>query len=146
MTDIWKTIFTAFGKLAREANPQELEEFAQSAADVLDQLPQPEAEQPSQLIQEESPGLDPQAKEAVLALLRQVRPAVAAIQDRDDRNRVARAILDALGGEEVLEPVLQAARDSAAQRAAAAQATPYDLACQEAQQAYNSRNPHMKEV
>ena len=145
MTDIWKNIFTAFGRLAREADPQELEEFAQSAADVLEQLPQPE-EEPSRLIQEDKPGLDPQAKEAVLALLRQVRPAVASIQDRDDRNRVARAILDALGGEETLEPMLQAARDSAAQRAAAAQDTPYDLACREAQQAYNSRNPHMKEV
>lgn len=77
-----------------------------------------------------------------MALLKKVRPAVAAIQNRAERARVVDALLSTIQGPDVMSGIVQAARDSAQKAADTARRTSYETACAEAQAAYAARNPH----
>ena len=87
----------------------------------------------------------PEARDAALAILRNVRPAVAAIQDKKERARVVDALLksvkdNAMSG--VLGAVAQTARTKANDAASSQQK--YTERCRAAESAYAARNPHMK--
>lgn len=81
-------------------------------------------------------------KDAV-EILRRVRPAVAAIKDKNDRARVTDAILSSIkGNDEQVTSILSATKDSAMKNAAKANAV---NAVEEQQKAYDSLNPHKKD-
>ena len=86
--------------------------------------------------------MEPGTRDAAVALLKKVRPAVAAIQNRAERARVVDALLSTIQGPDVMSGIVQAARDSAQKAADTARRTSYETACAEAQDAYAARNPH----
>ena len=74
-------------------------------------------------------------------ILRRVRPAVAAIKDKNDRARVTDALISSIRGNDV-EAILFATKDAAMKNA-----NSYNpqKAVEEQQKLYNSRNPHKKD-
>ena len=74
-------------------------------------------------------------------ILRRVRPAVAAIKDKNDRARVTDALISSIRGNDV-EAILSATKDAAMKNA-----NSYNpqKAVEEQQKLYNSRNPHKKD-
>lgn len=84
------------------------------------------------------------ARDAAVELLRRVRPAVAAIEDKATRAKVTDALLSAIQGEDMMAAIANAAQDSAEANAKKTQKTNYEQVCEEVQSAYAARNPHMK--
>lgn len=84
------------------------------------------------------------AKDAAVALLKKVRPAVASIEDRNARARVTDALLSAIKSEDKINVIAKAATDSA-KLAAKTNKTNYETMCADSEKAYASRNPHKKE-
>ena len=84
------------------------------------------------------------ARDAAVELLKKVRPAVAAIQDRQERARVTDALLGAIQGRDVMSGIAQAALDSAQANASKAKKTTYDQMCAESEAAYAAMNPHKR--
>ena len=84
------------------------------------------------------------ARDAAVELLRKVRPAVAAIEDRKARARVTDALLSAISTGDKMAEITRAAMDSAKANAHRTAKTTYEQACEEAQNAYAARNPHLK--
>ena len=65
---------------------------------------------------EDSSCMSPAAKDAAVELLKKVRPAVAAIQDKQERARVVDALLSTVQGPNTVGAIMQAAQDSARQQ------------------------------
>lgn len=86
--------------------------------------------------------MTPAAKDAAVELLRKVRPAVAAIQDKQERARVVDALLSTIKGPNMVGDIMQAAQDSARKNSEEARRTNYQKMCEDAENAYASRNPH----
>ena len=82
------------------------------------------------------------AKDAAMELLKKVRPAVAAIQDRTERARVVDALLSTIKGPNMVGSIMTAAQDSARRASKEAKRTNYEKICTEAENAYAARNPH----
>ena len=74
-------------------------------------------------------------------ILRRVRPAVAAIKDKNDRARVTDALISSIRGNDV-EAILSATKDAAMKNA---NSNNPQKAVEEQQKLYNSRNQHKKE-
>ena len=91
---------------------------------------------------EDSSCMSPAAKDAAVELLKKVRPAVAAIQDKQERARVVDALLSTVQGPNTVGAIMQAAQDSARKNSEDARRTNYQKMCEEAENAYASRNPH----
>ena len=91
---------------------------------------------------EDSSCMSPAAKDAAVELLKKVRPAVAAIQDKQERARVVDALLSTIKGPNMVGDIMQAAQDSARKNSEDARRTNYQKMCEEAENAYASRNPH----
>lgn len=90
----------------------------------------------------EDQAMEGPARDAAVELLKKVRPAVAAIQDRQERARVTDALLGAIQGRDVMSGIAQAALDSAQAACTQSRKTSYEQVCQESQEAYAARNPH----
>ena len=91
--------------------------------------------------------MSPAAKDAAVELLRKVRPAVAAIQDKRERARVVDALLSTVPGPNLVGDIMQAAQDSARKNAQEGRRTNYEKMCADSESAYAARNPHKnKEV
>ena len=86
--------------------------------------------------------MSPAAKDAAVELLKKVRPAVAAIQDRTERARVVDALLSMIKGPNMVGSIMTAAQDSARRASQEAKRTNYEKICTEAENAYAARNPH----
>lgn len=86
--------------------------------------------------------MSPAAKDAAVELLRKVRPAVAAIQDKQERARVVDALLSTIKGPNTVGTIMQAAQDSARKNSEEARRTNYEKICADAENAYASRKPH----
>ena len=86
--------------------------------------------------------MSPAAKDAAVELLKKVRPAVAAIQDKQERARVVDALLSTIKGPNTVGTIMQAAQDSARKNAEETRRTNYQKMCEDAESAYASRNPH----
>lgn len=84
------------------------------------------------------------ARDAAVELLRKVRPAVAAIEDKKARARVTDALLSAISTGDKMTEITRAAMDSAQANAQKTAKTTYEQACEESQNAYAARNPHLK--
>ena len=84
------------------------------------------------------------ARDAAVELLRKVRPAVAAIEDKKARARVTDALLSAISTGDKMTEITRAAMDSAQANAQKTAKTTYERACLESQNAYAARNPHLK--
>lgn len=80
-------------------------------------------------------------RDAALLLLAKVRPAIAAIKDKNERARVADAMLSAVGTGGTMGNIMRAAQDSA-RKAASVKTSSYEKMCEESQAAYDARNPH----
>ena len=81
-------------------------------------------------------------KDAAVELLRRVRPAVAAIEDKAARARVTDALLGAVMGDNAMTAIAQAAYDSAAAAAKSTSRSTFDQICAESEAAYAAMNPH----
>lgn len=81
-------------------------------------------------------------RDAALLLLAKARPAIAEIKDKNERARVADAMISAVGEGGTIGKIVAAAQDNA-RKAKTASAT-YEQRCEEAQTAYDARNPHKK--
>lgn len=90
--------------------------------------------------------MDQPTKDAAVKLLKKVRPAVAAIEDRATRARVTDALLGAIQGRDVMNDITKAAMDSAKVAANKINKTNYETMCAESEAAYAARNPHKKEA
>lgn len=88
--------------------------------------------------------MSPEVKDAAVELLRKVRPAVAAIQDKAERSRVVDALLSTIQGPNTVGAIMQAAQDSAQRNAEVSRRTSYEKVCADAEAAYAARNPHNK--
>lgn len=88
--------------------------------------------------------MDAAAKDAALAVLRKVRPAVAAIEDKQTRAKVTDALLSAIKGKDVMQDIAKAALDSARANAEQTKKTSYEKICADSSAAYAERNPHTK--
>ncbi len=86
--------------------------------------------------------MTPAAKDAAVDLLKKVRPAVAAIQDKQERARVVDALLSTIKGPNTVGVIMQAAQDSARQNAESTRRTNYQKMCEDSENAYAARNPH----
>ena len=84
------------------------------------------------------------ARDAAMAILKHVRPAVASIEDAATRSKVADALLEAVRSPGAREAIAQASRESARSAADAAGQTSFDKLCAEQKAAYDARNPHKK--
>lgn len=82
------------------------------------------------------------AKDAAVELLKKVRPAVASIQDKQERARVVDALLSTIKGPNTVGTIMQAAQDSARKNAEETRRTNYQKMCEDAESAYAARNPH----
>ena len=81
-------------------------------------------------------------RDAAVELLRRARPAVAAIEDKAARARVADALLGAVKGDNAMTAIAQAAYDSAAAAAKSTSRSTFDQICAESEAAYAAMNPH----
>ena len=84
------------------------------------------------------------ARDAALAILRNVRPVIAGIADDKVKARVTDALLASIRGKDNLESISAAATDSAKSAADASSKTTYEQMCADASAAYAARNPHTK--
>ena len=84
------------------------------------------------------------ARDAALAILRNVRPVIAGIADEKVKARVTDALLASIRGKDNLEAISAAATDSAKSAADASSKTTYEQMCADASAAYAARNPHTK--
>lgn len=92
---------------------------------------------------EEMDGMSSPTRDAAVVLLRKVRPAVAAIEDRKARAKVTDALLSAIKGPDLMGAITQAAMDSARANAQKNQKPTYEQMCADSESAYAARNPHM---
>lgn len=95
-------------------------------------------------VEENDACMDGPARDAAVELLRKVRPAVAAIEDKQTRAKVTDALLSAIQGKDVMGEIAKAALDSAQANAQKTQKTNYEQICADSESAYAARNPHIK--
>ena len=82
---------------------------------------------------------------AALSILKKVRPAIASIDNKNERARVTDALLSAIKGDDKISAILTATQDAA--NKAAKSKKGYDEICSEQKSVYDARNPHKnKEV
>lgn len=83
-------------------------------------------------------------KETVSAILKVMRPIIAAIKDKDVKADITDALLESVRSGSVIGDIQKATAISAKKAADAAAKTNYERVCEGQQSAYNARNPHMK--
>lgn len=86
--------------------------------------------------------MDGAARDAALNILRKAQPAVAAIKDPAERQRVSDALISAIQTKDNLDAISAAATDSAKAAADASNKTTYEQRCADSESAYAARNPH----
>ena len=84
------------------------------------------------------------ARDAALAILKSIRPAVAAIEDAAVRTQVADALTAAVKAPETLNAIVRAAEKNAQNAADAVVKPSFEKICEEQKAAYDARNPHKK--
>ena len=84
------------------------------------------------------------ARDAAVDMLKQVRPAVSGIEDKQTRAKVTDALLSAIQGKDVMQDIAKAALDSARANAEQTKKTSYEKICADSSAAYAERNPHTK--
>lgn len=82
------------------------------------------------------------ADSAPIELLKALRPAVAAIENKDERARVTDALLSAFGSNGQMGSILSAAQDAATRNGQKSEKKTYDQICADQKSAYDAMNPH----
>lgn len=82
------------------------------------------------------------ADSAPIELLKALRPAVAAIENKDERARVTDALLSAFGSDGQMGSILSAAQDAATRNGQKSEKKTYDQICADQKSAYDAMNPH----
>lgn len=125
-------------KAARDSQPAD-----PTGTEALDHLVA-ELEGGKPAVEEPKP-LTGEARDAALAILKSVRPAVAAIEDAALRTRVADALTGAVKAPDTLSAIVHAAQKNAQKAADTAAKPSFEKICQEQKAAYDARNPHKKQ-
>lgn len=141
-------VLAMLGELAKKNDREEKMERKMSDEGDLEELIEKltgEDGEEAATVTEHDAAPDPEVRDAALQILKNVRPAVAAIRDTRERARVVDALLksvqsDAMTG--VLGAVTRTAKVKADDAATAQQK--YADRCREVESAYAARNPHMK--
>lgn len=110
---------------------------------LVEELEEKEDGKPAPEKEEEKP-LTGDARDAALAILKSVRPAVAAIEDPAVRTQVADALTAAVKAPDTLSVIVRAAEKNAQKAADAAVKPTFEKICEEQKAAYDARNPHKK--
>lgn len=91
--------------------------------------------------------MDDATRDALLGVLKKVRPVVASIEDRAERARVTDALISAIKGPNLMGSILEANQKAAKKAADSMKKSSYEDICKAQKDAYDSRNPHkQKEV
>lgn len=112
--------------------------------EMIEKLSGGEGEGKSITIPVENDCMTGPAKDAAVELLKKVRPAVAAIEDKQTRAKVTDALLSAIQGKDVMQDIAKAALDSAQANANQTKKTNYDQMCAESEANYAAMNPHKR--
>lgn len=88
-------------------------------------------------------GLSPAARDAAVTMLKSIRPAVAAIKDKQERSRVVDALLESVKGPDMMAQLEKNVQENARRAADTAPMT-FEARCRESEAAYAARNPHKK--
>ncbi len=89
--------------------------------------------------------LSAEAKDAAVAIIRSMRPVVAAIEDKAVRAKVTDALLSSVRDQGKMGEIAAAAQTSAKRAADQAAMTSYEKRCAESEAAYAARNPHKRQ-
>ncbi len=114
-----------------------------TGTEALDQLVE-ELEGGKPAAEEQKP-LTGEARDAALAILKNVRPAIAAIEDPAVRTRVADALTGAVKAPDTLSAIVHAAQKNAQKAADTAVKPSFEKICEDQKAAYDARNPHKKQ-
>lgn len=87
--------------------------------------------------------MSPAARDAAVAMLKGIRPAVAAIKDETERSRVVDALLESIKGPDMMAQMERAVQENA-KRAADSVGMTFEARCKESEDAYAARTPHKK--
>lgn len=79
-----------------------------------------------------------------LSLLKAMRPLINGVQDKATRDALSKTLIEQVKGQSAVEAIAHAAQDSAAAAASTSGKNRYEQLCEASQNAYDSRNPHMK--
>ena len=141
-------VIAMLGELAKKNDREEKMERKMSDESDLEELigkmsGEEDKEEAVTVPEEDAMCEDPAAKDAALTILRNVRPAVAAIQDRRERARVVDALLKSVK-DTTMSGVLGAAQANAKRKANDALTQSFESRCRDTENAYAARNPHTK--
>ena len=95
-------------------------------------------------VEENDACMEGPARDAAVELMKKVRPAVAAIEDKQTRAKVTDALLSAIQGKDVMQDIAKAALDSAQANANQTKKTNYEQMCAESEANYAAMNPHKR--
>lgn len=108
--------------------------------DLIEKLSGDPGEAPTIPADELQDACAPGSRDAALALLKRVQPAVAAIPDKAARAKVTDALINAVKGENNVSKILKMQQDSARANRKAS----FDEICVQRKAACDARNPHKK--
>ena len=152
-------MLAALGKPVADEDPEEEEDKTLDEAiaeleeeETEDEDPEEEKtededpEEASEVIEEETEDEDCEEEKAAdtAAFLRRMRPAVAAISNKDERARVTKALLQAVKAKDSSRAIFEASRKAAKKAADASGKTSYERRCEVQGNAYAKHNPHVK--
>ena len=92
--------------------------------------------------QEQDGCMEDSVRDAAVQLLKKVRPAVAAIENRKERARVTDALLSAIKSPNVMGDIVAATQQIARRAQDASSRTNYEKVCADQKAEYDARNPH----
>lgn len=132
---------------ARDQQPESPAEEEPQGLAALDrlagELEEKDGEEPQEEQTGDQPPCSPETRDAALRIIKQLRPAVAALSDQKEREQVANALIGAVREPEAMTGILHAARDSARARAGARPS--FEETCAQQEAAYAARNPHISQ-
>lgn len=128
----------------REEKEPEKEEKGAAKDDDMDRLKEllyRLAKEEAQTIPLDDAGCKKETGDTAANIIRKMRPAVAAIDNDAQRERVADALISCFSDADVMRGILSAAQDSA-QKAADSAPVSFEKLCEVQKAAYDARNPH----
>ena len=146
-------MLTTMGSATSDADETEVvEEEEETLDDAIAELEAEEEtededpEEASEVI-EEVEDEDEEEEEKVsdtAAFLRRMRPAIAAISNKDERAAVTKALLRAVRSKDSSRAIFDATRNAAQKASDSSSKTSYERKCEVQGNAYAAHNPHVK--
>lgn len=144
-------MLAALGKPVADEDPEE-EEKEETLDDAIEELEKEETEdedpeKASEVVEEETEDEEceePEKASDTAAFLKRMRPAVAAISNKDERAAVTKALLSAVRAKDSSRAIFEASKKAAQSAADASGKTSYERRCETQGNAYAAHNPHIK--